>query len=246
MSARNGTFAAMLAQEGMTYPLTIFEGVYGFGKKVSGELREDILRKRTGDFRILKSGTKMWPCFFHGQAPIAAAIEVHGKGVKAEEIESITVLLNESAYENQQAYQADEITTREQADHSVPYVVARALLDGNVSVEDFEESRFRDPRAIALVKKTVLRSEPALTPPSGEPEGANIEVKLQSGSALRAEVPHPPGSVRNPASDAALLKKFMSLAEKPLGKARAENAAEGLLFVDRVSDLGPLLQVLAS
>jgi len=246
LSARNGTFAAMLAQEGMTYPLTIFEGVYGFGKKVIGELREDILRKRTGDFRILKSGTKMWPCFFHGQAPIAAALEVRGKGLNPAEIESITVLLNESAYENQQAFDKREITVREQADHSVPYVVARALLDGEVVVEDFEEHRFRERRAVDLLQKVTLRLEPALTPEDGEAEGAYIEAKLRSGSVLRAEVPHPPGSVRNPASDAALVKKFMSLAEKPLGTTRSQNAAEALLLVDRLSDLGPVMQVLTS
>jgi 2-methylcitrate dehydratase len=246
MSARNGTFAAMLAQEGMTYPLTIFEGVYGFGKKVIGELREDILRKRTGDFQILKSGTKMWPCFFHGQAPIAAALEVRGKGLNPAEIETITVLLNESAYENQQAFKSREITVREQADHSVPYVVARALLDGNVVVDDFEERRFREPGAVDLVHKATLRMEPALTSEEGEAEGAYIEVKLRGGAVLRAEVPHPPGSVRNPASDAALLKKFMALAEEPLGKGRAEAAAEALLYVDQLSDLGPLMGILTS
>ena len=245
MSARNGTFAALLAQEGLTYPLTIFEGVFGFGKKVTGELREDILRERQGDFQILKSCTKMWPCFVYGQAPIAAALEVRGKGLKPEEIESITVPLSGGGYENQQAYQG-EITAREHADHSVPYVVARALLDGAVTVDDFEERRFREPRAVALVHKVTLRAEPSLTSEGREAMGAHVEVKLQSGAVLRAEVPHPPGSMRNPASDAALLKKFMSLAEKPLGKGRAESAAEALLFVDQVSDLGPLLGILSS
>ena len=245
MSARNGTFAALLAQEGLTYPLTIFEGVYGFGKKVTGELREDILRERTGDFQILKSCTKMWPCFVYGQAPIAAAIEVHGQGLQPEEIESITVPLSRGAYENQQDYKG-EITTREHADHSVPYVVSRALLDGAVTVEDFEENRFRDPRAVALVQKVTLRPEPSLTTANREAMGAHVEVKLRSGAMLRAEVPHPPGSFRNPASDRDLIKKFLALAEEPLGKNRAENAAEGLLFVDQLSDLGPLLQVLTS
>ncbi len=245
MSARNGTFAAMLAQEGLTYPLTIFEGVYGFGKKVTGQLREEILRERTGDFQILKSCTKMWPCFAYGQAPIAAALEVHGKGVKPEEIESITVPLSRGGYENQQDYKG-EITTREHADHSIPYLVARALLNGAVTVEDFEESRFREPRALALVNKVTLRAEPSLTTANREAMGAHVEVKLRSGVLVRAEVPYPPGSMQNPPSDAALIKKFMSLSERPLGKGRAENAAEALLFVDRLSDLGPLMQILAS
>ena len=245
MSARNGTFAAMLAQEGLTYPLTIFEGVFGFGKKVTGELREDILRKRTGDFQILKSCTKMWPCFVYGQAPIAAALEVRSKGLKPEEIESITVPVSGGAYENQQAYKG-EPTVREHADHSIPYVVSRALLDGDVTVDDFEEKRFREPRAVALIQKVTLQEEPALTTVDREAMGAYVEVKLQSGAVLRAEVPNPPGSMQNPPSDRSLVKKFMSMAEEPLGKGRAENAAEALLFVDQLSDLFRLMSVLTS
>lgn len=245
MSARNGTFAAMLAQEGLTYPLTIFEGVYGFGKKVTGMLREDILRERTGDFEILKSCTKMWPCFVYGQAPIAAALEVRGKGLNPEEIESITVPVSGGAYKNQQAYQG-EITAREHADHSIPYVVARALLDGDVTVDDFEEKRFREARAVELLRKVTLRSEPALTTEDREAMGAYVEVKLRSGAVLRAEAPFPPGSLRNPPSDRSLVRKFMSLAVKPLGKTRSQNAAEALLQVDQISDLGALMQVLSS
>jgi 2-methylcitrate dehydratase len=62
MAARNGVFAALLARAGLTYPLTIFEGENGFAKMVSGSLDEAILRKRSGDFQILKSCIKLWPC----------------------------------------------------------------------------------------------------------------------------------------------------------------------------------------
>ena len=143
MSARLGTFAALLARAGLTYPLTILEGTAGYGKVAAGKLRDEILRQRSGDFQIMKSCFKIWPCFVYGQTPIAVALEIYRKKPNPEEIRSITVGLSETAYQNQQDFKG-EITAREHADHSVPYVIARALLDGQVKVDDFEERRFRD------------------------------------------------------------------------------------------------------
>jgi 2-methylcitrate dehydratase len=245
MSARAGTFAALLAQQGLSYPVTILEGVYGFGKKVTGALREDLLRQRTGDFQILKSCTKMWPCFMYGQAPIAAALEIHKRNVNTAEIQSITVPLSEYAYENQQDFKG-EITAREHADHSIPYVVARALLDGDVKADDFEPNRFREPRAIELLRKVTLRPEPSLTSANREAAGAYIEVTLRNGTVLRAEVPHPPGSMQNPPTDPMLSRKFLNLSEPVLGRARAEKAIEVILRADSLASLRELVEAVSS
>jgi len=153
--------------------------------------------------------------------------------------------LSDAGYQNQQDY-LGEITAREHADHSVPYTVARALLDGEVKVDDFEESRFRDPRALGLVKKVTLRSEASLTSPNQEALGAHLDVRLRNGTVLRAEVPHPPGSLRNPADEEGLVKKFLALSENVLGKQRARRATEVILSVEALSDLSDLLNVISS
>jgi len=241
MAARNGVFAALLARAGLTYPLTIFEGDYGFAKIVSGSFDEAILRKRSGDFQILKSCIKLWPCVGTAQAPIAAALEIHKRRPRSEEISTITVALSDFAYRQQAAFPT-EIRTREHADHSIPYLVARALLDGDVGVTDFEEARFKDPRALALKQKLAVRSEASL---SNENLGANLEVTLQNGTVLTASVPIPPGNMLNPAGDAELTRKFLALAEGVLGKARAQRAIEVILAVDTMPDLGNLLGALS-
>ena len=245
MSARLGMFSALLAREGLTYPLTILEGTAGYGKVAAGRLREEILRQRSGDFQILKSCFKIWPCFVWGQAPIAAALEIHRQKPVPEEIQSITVGLSEAGYQNQQDY-VGEITAREHADHSVPYVIARALLDGQVTVNDFEERRFKEPRAVGLVKKVALRSDPLLSGPGREAYGAKIEVQLRNGSVLRAELPAPPGSMQNPADEEILGKKFLALSKNVLGSVRAQKAAEIILSVERTSNLKDLLSAVAS
>jgi 2-methylcitrate dehydratase len=241
MAARNGVFAALLARAGLTYPLTIFEGENGFAKMVSGSLDEAILRKRSGDFQILKSCIKLWPCVGTAQAPIAAALEIHKRQPRAEEISSIRVALSDFAYRQQIAYPED-ISTREHADHSIPYLVARALLDGDVRVTDFAEERFRDPRALALKRRLAVRPEASL---SNENLGANLEVTLQSGSVLTASVPIPPGNMLNPAGDAELTRKFLALSETVLGRVRAQRAIEVILSVDTMPDLGDLLNSLS-
>ena len=241
MAARNGVFAALLARAGLAYPLTIFEGENGFAKMVSGSLDEAILRKRSGDFQILKSCIKLWPCVGTAQAPIAAALEIHKRQPRSEEISTITVALSDFAYRQQAAY-PEEISTREHADHSIPYTVARALLDGDVKVTDFEEERFKDPRALALKRKLAVRPEASL---SNENLGANLEVKLQNGTVLAASVPVPPGNMLNPAGDAELTRKFLALSETVLGRARAQRAIEVILAVDTMPDLGNLLNALS-
>jgi 2-methylcitrate dehydratase len=241
MAARNGTFAAFLAQAGLSYPLTILEGQNGYGKMVTGSLNEEVLRRRPSQFEVLKSSIKLWPCVGTAQAPIASALEARSQMRGEEEISGVTLALSEFAYNQQRVY-PDEINTREHADHSVRYLVARALLAGNVTVEDFEATRFRDPRAAALIRKIVLRSESSL---SNDALGSNIEVRLASGRVVKASVPIPPGDMRNPADDASLARKFLTLSEKVLGLDRARRAADTLRAVDSVVDLSVLLSAIS-
>ena len=117
----------------------------------------------------------------------------------------------------------------------------RALLDGQVTVDDFEERRFKEPRAAELVKRVALRSDPSLSGPGREAYGVKIEVQLRNGSVLRAELPAPPGSMQNPADEEILGKKFLALSENVLGRVRAQKAIEVILSVERTSNLKDLL-----
>ncbi len=245
MSARLGTFAALLAQAGLTYPLTIFEGTAGYGKVAAGKHQDDIFRQRTGDLQILKNCFKIWPCFVYAQSPIAAALEIYRRKPDPAEIQSITVGLSEAGYKNQQDY-VGEITAREHADHSVPHVVSRALLDGQVKVDDFEERRFREPRVVELIRKVTLRSDLSLSGPGREAYGVKIEVRLKNGNVVSSELSAPPGSLENPADDAILTRKFLALSENVIGKARAEKAAELILAVDRAPNLKELISAVTA
>ena len=140
---------------------------------IVGEADEKILRSQATDFHILKSCYKMWPSIGTSQAPIAAALSLR-KETPADQIEKITVGLSDFGYDQQRDF-LGEITTREQADHSVPYLVARAFLDGDVKVSDFEEQRYRDKQALALADKVHLEVDKSL---NGEAEILGVKMAV--------------------------------------------------------------------
>jgi 2-methylcitrate dehydratase len=182
----------------------------------------------------------LWPCVGTAQAPIAAALDIRKQQPRADEIAQITISLSDFAFRQQSAY-PEEINTREHADHSVPYLVSRALLDGQVLAGDFEQKRFRDPSAIALVKKITLRSDHSL---SDDDIGAKIEAVSKTGARYNASVPIPPGDMRNPPDDTRLATKFFALADPVLGHARAQMAVDQILAVDKAPNLSAVVAAL--
>jgi 2-methylcitrate dehydratase len=245
LAARNGTFAALLGHGGVEYPLTMMEGEYGYGKHVSRGLKEEILRKRSAEFEIMKSCMKMWPSIGTSQAPIAAALQLRAAGLKAGDIASVTLHLSDFGYEQQLDFLNHEINTREHADHSVPYLLARAFIDGDVRISDFEEHRYRDPQALAFIGKVKVLMDPALTTSGGDVLGCRMEVRLSSGAVQKVDMPYAPGSYQTPPTDEQVQHKFLNLTEELLGQSAARRAIDVILSVDRLPDLQPLLAALA-
>jgi len=241
MAAKSGTFAALLARAGMTGPLTIFEGSGGYAEVVVGALDGAVLRKPPEEFLLLTSCVKLWPCVFVAQAPIAAALKLRRQSkLSPEKIEAIVIHLSEFSYTQQQKFLQAGLSTRESADHSAPYCVARALLDGEVRLEDFEEKRFMDPRAQALFNKVSLARG------AGFPDkvSARIEVRLRDGDTLCEEVLYPPGHTENPVGETEVVEKFRALSEKVLGPEKTDRVCETILHMETAPNGAALLDAL--
>lgn len=244
LAARSGTFAALLSRGGLNYPLTIVDGEFSYGKLVSRGLKEEVLRQRSADYEIMKSCMKMWPSIGTSQAPIAAALQLRERGIKADDIKSLTLHLSDFGYQQQLGFLDHEINTREHADHSAPYLVARAFIDGDVRIEDFEEHRYRDRQALAFIDKIKVVMDPALTTKGGDVLGCSMEVTLNNGSVQKADMPYAPGSYQNPATDQQVQHKFMDLAEGILGQAGARHAMDVILAIDSKANLKELIAAL--
>lgn len=223
-AARNGVFAALLAQQGMTGPAPLFEGDMGFCQQVSGPLPVSKLGGPTAvDWMLPKTSIKFWPAEYHSQSAIAAALELRPKIPDVAAIRSIEIATFRTAVEIiGQDPEKWQPKTRETADHSLPYCTVVALVDGDVTARQFEADRLADPVLLDLVKRTAVIEDTNLTAeyPSAIPN--RVRVILNDGRVVESTVRHPPGHDKNPLSDAQLRQKFDGLVLPVLGSERAQ------------------------
>jgi 2-methylcitrate dehydratase len=238
-AARNAVFAAVLAKEGFTGPGEIFEGSGGFWDAVG---RSDWPLPDTP--MIGETRTKFLPVCYHGQSAVFAAIELRDK-LDLQQIEEIHV----DAYHVAVFMMGNDAsrwapTTRETADHSLPYCVAIALLDGQLVRDSFADDRLRDPAVAELVRKVKVAEDPALT--AQYPEGApgRVTIRMRSGETLVSEIRYPRGHEKSPMSDAEVENKFRDLCAGPLGAQGCDQALKTLWQLESIKDAGAITALL--
>jgi 2-methylcitrate dehydratase len=100
--------------------------------------------------------------------------------------------------------------TKETADHSLPYIVVRALLDGDIWLDSYDWPKIQDSDARRLLKVTKVNVDPAYDSlyPGAVPN--RVTVKLDGGSEA-VEVVYPKGHCKNPLTDDEVQSKYLKL-----------------------------------
>src|SRR5437660_8576788 len=154
-AARQGVYSALLARAGMTGPGPIFEGQMGFEKQLGvslGNLAEKFavpwIPSQTGPASmILNTSIKYWPAEYHSQSAIEAALFLREQIDNLLQIASVVIESHDAAVDiigsEPEKWKPE---TRETADHSLPYITAVALIEGEVTEKQFQPERFKDPK----------------------------------------------------------------------------------------------------
>lgn len=195
-AGRNAVFAAQLAHAGLTGPAPAFEGNAGFFKQVSGPFTLDIERfgGRSGTFKIAECQIKPYPAQALLQTAIAAAIKV-GKAVPdMEKVTSIVIFTSHVGHQySAESPEKFAPKTRETADHSLPYIVVRAMLDHDIKDASYSQEALTDPRLVALLKKLRVEEDDALTQMSPQRLPNRVTVTLEDGNVISEQVDDLPG-----------------------------------------------------
>jgi 2-methylcitrate dehydratase len=241
-AARNGVFAAQLAQEGLSGPAQAIEGKWGLWHPL-GRFEWQPFGGRGGPYRVTQTHIKYFPAVVHAQTPITVALELHGRA-GPEEIEAIaieTYWVAERYVDRNNALWHP--ATRETADHSIPYCVAAALLDGAVTEASFSARRIRDARISALIERTTIREDPAYTRLHPHEWPCRIELSLRGGEKRTAQARYFKGHAMRPLSDAEVELKFRELAEPLLGLRGADSVLATAWKLEQLADVGELLKL---
>ena len=133
--------------------------------------------------------------------------------------------------------------TRETADHSLPVCLAMALLDGEVTIAQYEHERWRASEVLGLARKVAVKTGERLAQSAPRGSGAIVKLEFRDGTSLEEMVPIADGDARRPMSPAALEQKFRSLAVPTLGEA---GAIRVLGLVERLETLPDLQELTAA
>jgi len=246
-AARNGVFSALLAREGMTGPSPIFEGEMGFFKQVSGpfEMNTDDFGGRSGSFKIAETYLKFFPAEIHSQTSIWAALEARKEIENPEGILSVEIASHEAGYtilgKDPEKWNP---LTKETADHSLPYIVGMALLEGKIDNSTYSEKKFRDPKILDFLKKITVVEDRTLSAMYPEAVANRVTVKVSTGKVVSKQINYHKGHPKNPMSDSEVEEKFQKLTKRILDKSRARRILDAVWNLEKAKDVSKVVSIL--
>ena len=243
-AARNAVFSVLLAREGITGPSPIFEGEMGFFQQVSGKFDLDPTMFGNSDyasFKLSESYIKYYPAEYHSQSAIWAALEARKEIDDIEKISSVEIETHEAGFTilgSDKEKWAPK--TKETADHSLPFIVGMALLEGRIQNSTYSHRNLINPKIANLMKKISVIEDKQLTTSYPSEIANKIIMKLTDGRTINKQVNVPKGHPRNPMTQDEVEFKFKRLTRRFLSASQMERIIDFVQDIEKQRDVSVL------
>jgi 2-methylcitrate dehydratase len=232
-TAFGATHAAFLAMRGITGPLEVFEGNKGLMEAITGPFELDWSHEDLEAVR--RTSVKKYNAEFHSQSVLEGVLELRAAHqIPPEDIEHISIAIFDVAYHiigGGEEGDKRRVRTKEEADHSLPYMVAVALLDGDVSPAQYLPERIARADVQRLLRRVSIQPDEALSRRFPAEMPCHIQISLKDGRTLRAEKQDYEGMYTRPLSWEQAVAKFERLA------AAATDATQRTALIETVAHL---------
>ena len=230
------THATFLAKHGITGPAKVFEGNKGFKDTIAGPFEIDWSAEDLE--RVRRTLIKKYNAEIHSQTAIEAALELKREhGFDAAEVERVEIGTFDVAYNIIGGGEEGEktgIRTKEEADHSLPYMVAVALLDDHVLPAQYAPDRIRRADVQDLLRRVAVEPRDNLSARFPDEMPAAVAIRLGNGRTLEIEKADYEGFPTRPMSWDAVIDKFARLAEPFTTRDQREALVEAARDLERV------------
>ena len=249
--AQNGMQAALLAAQGVTGPIDLFEAERGL--RLVFAYRPDTAADILGaplptDGFIGKVAVKAYPCFAGAQSAVAAALELHRlvKGDLDRLDGKIRITLADLPIVRRQMSDPGRIKpqSREAADHSLHYLIAVALIDGTFGLRQFEGERWKDPAVVALMERLDMTTDAELGRRAREIYPCALQMEDRSGETYQFEVSKAAGRIATRTGRRRVTEKFTRLTEA-LPPSQRDRIVDAVMTLDTAPHCDQLMQALA-
>ncbi|MGB2956114.1 MAG: MmgE/PrpD family protein [Anaerolineales bacterium] len=247
LAAQAGVIAALIAREGYEGPVEVIEGKEGLFEVLNNvEWQPEWLLKGLGEeFMITQCSYKAFPTEALTHQPISAALQVcQEQDLAAEDISQILVETTARGADILSDPSKYQPTTKETADHSLPYVIAAAVADGNVLPDSFSDEKLKDPRIWDLLGKIKVVADPEIDAMFPGVKRARVSITTNSGETHTAQVDHAKGSPQNPMSDEEIVSKFRANAGDILSSEQQDQVIDLTWRFDELEDIGEYMSLL--
>jgi 2-methylcitrate dehydratase PrpD len=249
LAAKGGITAAIMAERGITGARNCLEGKAGFYNVYhGGDYDARILIEDLGErFETEKISFKPYPCCGHSHAAIDAILSLRSKyRIKPDQIQDVSVYAGDAGYILCVPLQEKQNPqTMIDAQFSLPWILATALVKGKVSLEDFTKEAIQREDILKVSRKVTGRLDSSLTRRGVGP--SRVAIRLADGSELKEYVEFCLGSIENPMTFNDCIKKFKECyprSIKPISDATADNIIESIRGLELLEDATQIVKIL--
>ncbi len=244
MATQSGVLAALLAERGYTGPEHVLDGKEGLSHVFDTDWRFEILTEGLGEsWRILQCGMKFFPTEALTHAPISATLDlIIDHDLEPDQVDTITIHSLARAADILADPSKYDPRTKETADHSLPYVIAAAVADRQVTPLQFTEAKIMDPTIRAQLAKVKVIADPEIEAVFPELQRVRVVISTTDGRSFEKELDYPKGDPRNPLTDAEISGKFHALGA---GIASAEDLERMQSAISRTEEFDDVRQFMS-
>jgi 2-methylcitrate dehydratase len=246
MATQSGMLAALLAEKGYTGPEHVIDGKEGLVHCYGPEWKLNILTDGLGEsWRITQCGMKFFPTEALTHAPISAVLDLvkkndlHPDQVTKIQIRSLAraadILSDPSKYDPH---------TKETADHSLPYVIAAALVDRQVTPAQFEMAKITDSTIRAQLEKVEVVADPEIEKVFPALQRVIVTITKSDGQTFTQQLDYPKGDPRNPLTDQEIEEKFAALAEGVLSSGAQKKLKDAVWNLEKLGSVTKLMSLM--
>jgi len=246
LGARNGVLAAKLAGGGYTANPKAIEGGFGFYSVLheNTEIHEQAIEELGHSYALITDGLRIkpYPCGGLTHQVIDSVLELRAKhGLTAEMIDRVDVDVVKHTF--------DRIVFRVpqtgiQGKFCMPYLVARAIIDGKIGLHIFTDSAVRDQNVLKLAERVQMNLDSNLKKSDAAGRPCRVTVRLKNGQTFTREAQHAKGGPEHPMSEAELRDKFTECAREVLDARSAAQASDYIDNLETLSDIRTLCGIL--
>ncbi len=246
MATQSGVLAALLAEKGYTGPEHVVDGKEGLTHCFGPAWKLNLLTDGLGEsWRITQCGMKAFPTEALTHTPISAVLDiVKANDLKPEQVEKVQIrslaraadiLSDPSKYDPQ---------SKETADHSLPYVIAAAIAERQVTPVQFEMKKIMDPTIRAQLKKVEVVADPEIERVFPALQRVIVNLTTTDGRTFTKQLDYPKGDPRNPLSDAEVEEKFAALAEGVLSEGAQKKLKDAIWNLEKIGSVSKLMALM--